>query len=177
MNEKIISALIAAAVSLTVALISFVMNKKSLKSEREKFEKQLQRGLTEKLYDLRMKNYPKAMEITEGLRISFMKAQGENLSYEYFKSILTELDKWHCTEAAFILSSTSMNRLYDIRSFLREKPEEDCKYTKEHIKKINEAKGEFRRALRNDIRLLYEEEIHKWEIPMPLAKRHENSKI
>jgi len=176
-TDKIYSALIAAAVSLSVALISFIANRKSLTAEREKFERQLRRGLTEKLYESRMKCYPKAMEITEGLRNSKMKEQGKNLNEKYFKNILGKIDLWHCTEAAFLLSSTAMNRFYDIRALLRTKPDQNGRYSEKHLRDINEAKNSFRSALRKDIKLLFEEEIKDWEVPKPLSKRSIDGKM
>ncbi|NJO51774.1 MAG: hypothetical protein HC840_22790, partial [Leptolyngbyaceae cyanobacterium RM2_2_4] len=64
-----------------------------MKSEREKFERELQRSMTSKLYDLRLEKYPEAIAITDGLRRSRMSDPGEDLSEAYFKAILAKLDE------------------------------------------------------------------------------------
>lgn len=153
----ILSAVIAAMVSLIIALISFMTNKNTLKSEREKFERELQRSMTSKLYDLRLEMYPEAIAITDGLRKSRMSDQAE-LSEAYFKSILTKLDEWHGARAFLLLSRNAVNTLYTLRKVLREKPEMEGKFSKEQLEKIWKAKGAFRSALRADIQFLYEEE-------------------
>ena len=154
----IFSAAIAAIVSLIVALISFIANKNTLKSEREKFERELQRSMTSKLYDLRLEMYPEAISITDGLRKSRMSAQAGNLSEEYFKAILSKLDEWHGTKAFLLLSQNAVDTFYTLRKILREKPETNGEYSKEQLEKIWRAKGAFRGALRSDIQFLYKEE-------------------
>jgi hypothetical protein len=132
----VLSAAIAAIVSLVVALISFVTNKNTLKSEREKFERELQRTMTSKLYDLRLEMYPEAIAITDGLRKSRMAAQQERLSETYFKDILTKLDEWHGARAFLLLSRSAVDTLYTLRKVLREKPELEGQYSKAQLEKI-----------------------------------------
>ena len=86
-NVGILSAAIAAIVSLFNALISALANRRAIQAERERLERQLQRDMTTKLYDVRLEAYPKAIEITEGLRRSSLTGQGEDISEDYFKSI------------------------------------------------------------------------------------------
>lgn len=124
----ILSAVVAAIVSLVAALISFVTNKNTLKSERQKFERELQRSMTSKLYDLRLEIYPEAISITDGLRKARMVAQEESLSEEYFKAIISKLDEWHGAKAFLLLSRNAVNTLYSLRRVLREKPEMNGKY-------------------------------------------------
>ncbi|MBD2067944.1 hypothetical protein H6F93_10480 [Leptolyngbya sp. FACHB-671] len=154
----VLSAVIAAIVSLIIALISFVTNKNTLRSEREKFERELQRSMTSKLYDLRLEMYPEAIAITDGLRKSQMAAQQAHLSEAYFKDILKKLDEWHGARAFLLLSRSAVDTLYTLRRVLREKPEMEGQYSKEQLEKIWKAKGAFRSALRSDIQFLYEEE-------------------
>jgi hypothetical protein len=69
-----------------------------------------------------------------------------------------QIDEWHSTKAAFIISRNSLHQLYTLRKALREKPELEGKYSSEQLKKIWSAKGAFRAALRADIQLLFREE-------------------
>lgn len=158
MEAAILTAIISAVVSLTVTLITVFGSRSAIKAEREKLERELQRSMTVKLYDVRIKAYPKAVDITEALRKSRLGEQGENITEDYFKNILNQLDAWHATEAGFIISRNSLNKLYALRKVLREKPESNGKYSSIQIDRIWEAKGELRAALRADIQLLFREE-------------------
>lgn len=158
MEPVVITAVISAMVSLIVTLITVFASRSSIRAEREKLERELQRSMTIKLYDVRLKTYPEAIEITEGLRKSQMAEQGESISEGYFRNILNQLDAWHATEAGFIISRDSLYKLYALREAIREKPEANGKYSQEQIRKIWEAKGAFRAALRADIQLLFKEE-------------------
>jgi hypothetical protein len=159
----ILSAAIAAIISLIVALISFMATRNTLRSEREKTERGLQRNMTEKLYDLRMEIYPEAIAITNGLRKSTLTELGDTLSEAYLKAIQEKLDEWHNAKAFLILSRPAVEELYALRRALREKPAPDGKYSPEQLERISKAKNAFRRSLRSDIQLLYEEEMESGE--------------
>ncbi|NEQ31682.1 MAG: hypothetical protein F6K04_11870 [Leptolyngbya sp. SIO4C5] len=154
----LLSAAIAATVSVLIALISFVANRNALKSERDRFERELERNMTTKLYSARLEVYPEAIAITDGLRKSRIAAQADPQRPEYFNDLLLKLDQWHSTKAFLLLSRNAVQTLYRLRRVLREKPAKDGKYAKEQIDRIWQAKGAFRSALRADIQLLYREE-------------------
>lgn len=154
----VLSAVIAASISLIVAFISFVANKNELKAEREKLERELQRNMTIKLYEARIEVYPEAIAITDGLRKSRMTSQGDGLSQQYFNEILAKLDAWHSEKAFLLLSWDAVQTLYRLRKVLRAKPDMSGSYSKEQLMQIWRAKGAFRSALRSDIQLLYNEE-------------------
>jgi len=65
--QPIVAGLVAGIVSLIVAVLSFYATVRTVRAERQKLERELTRRLTERLYDLRLKHYPRAFEITEGL--------------------------------------------------------------------------------------------------------------
>ena len=157
-DAALLSAAIAATVSVLVALISVLANRTTLKAEREKLETELQRQMTAKLYDLRLESYPRAIEITERLRKSRMALQGPDISEDYFRSILQEIDEWNSTKAGFLLSENALQELYGLRAALRVEPAADGLYSSEQIAQMHLAKGRFRRALRADVQLLYAEE-------------------
>ncbi|NJL86525.1 MAG: hypothetical protein HC886_11955 [Leptolyngbyaceae cyanobacterium SM1_1_3] len=95
----LLSAAIAAIISLVVAAISYLTNKNALQAERDRFEQELQRNMTTKLYNARLEIYPEAIAITDGLRKSRMGSQAETISQEYFSNLLIKLDQWHSTKA------------------------------------------------------------------------------
>lgn len=159
MSEVLLSGIIAGIVSIVAAIISYLANRRALAIERQKFEKQLQRRFTEKLYDLRIAVFPKAMEITEGLRKSQLWREDEPLTQDYLDNILLDLDTWHSTKAAFLLSNNSLTAFREVRKAIRDKPKSENEYSEIQIQRIWKAKGKFRAALRNDIVLLYREEL------------------
>jgi hypothetical protein len=158
MDTAVLTTIVSAVVSLTVTLITVFVSKSSIKAERDKLERELQRSMTAKLYDARLESYPRAMEITEGLRKSRLAEQRDRLSQAYFRTILEELDQWHATKAAFIVSRSSLERLWDLREQLRQKPGLDGGYSSEQLQNIVDAKGRFRRSLWSDMQLLFKED-------------------
>lgn len=158
-SDVIVSAVVSAVVALFAAMATYIVNSRTLAAERLKFEKQLQRGLTEKLYNLRLESYPKAWEITEGLRYTKLWKDGEAPSEQYLTEILASIDSWHSSKAAFLLSDPALDNLYALHDALRVKPELEGKYSEAQIRRIWEAKNKFRASLRNDIFLLYREEL------------------
>ena len=162
MNEisvGVITAVISAVVSLTVTLITVFVSKSNIRAEREKLERELQRSMTLRLYNIRLDAYPHAMEITEKIRRSRMKELGGKVNEKYFKDVLTELDAWHATKAGFIISRRSLGQLYALRRALRQKPESGGKYSAEQIESVAVAKGKFRASLWKDMQFLFSEEI------------------
>ena len=53
-RTALLTAGISAIVSLTVAIITAMRNRATLKAERDKLERSLQREMTTKLYDIRI---------------------------------------------------------------------------------------------------------------------------
>src|SRR5690349_13541454 len=158
MDTAVLTTIVSAVVSLTVTLITVFVSRSSIRAEREKLERELQRSMTTRLYDARLESYPRAMEVTEGLRKSRLAEQPERLSQAYFRNILEELDQWHATRAAFIISRNSLEELWDLRAQLRQKPGPDGSYTPEQVQKIVDAKGKFRKSLWSDMQLLFKED-------------------
>lgn len=158
MEAAVLTAIVSAIVSLIVTILTVYASKSTMRAEREKLERELQRSMTARLYDARIEAYPEAMQITEALRRHRLEDQGENLSEDYLHAILTKIDSWHATKAAFIISRNSLYKLYALRKVLREKPESNGRYSQEQVSNIRDAKGRFRAALRADIQLLFKEE-------------------
>lgn len=152
MDSSIISALIAATISIMVSLIAYFQAHKEWRKERELLERQLQRALTEKLYDLRLSNYPKAFEITEGLRSE--RLFSGTLQAQEILSIRNNLISW-ANQNSFYLSEPAIQAYYDLRRALNLKTES---VTRSEAHKIFETKKKFRGVLRADINLLYAEE-------------------
>lgn len=153
MDTTITSALIAALVSSMVALIAYAQARRELKQEREILERQLQRNLTEKLYELRLASYPKAFELTDSLRSELL-FSGQ-LQAKDITSTRNDLIAW-ANQNSFYMSEQAIQAYYYLRRSLKLK--DINKLSKAEAGKIFEAKKRFRGILRADINLLYIEE-------------------
>lgn len=156
LDEKLVSALIAATVSLVVALLSAVASRRALAAERENLERQLQRRFTEKLYDLRLDHYPKIFEVTLKLRGQNLKKGSTALTRESTTALAESLDEWR-GKSGFILSEAALEQFYALRRALRRKPASDGIYSPEQLAEIWRARVGFHHALRADIGLLHDE--------------------
>jgi len=152
----IISAIIAALVSVAAGFLTYIATKRSLEHQREMQEREMRRRFTERLYELRLEAYPRAFEITDKLRGGYL--FGPDLKEEQLAQLLEELHEWHRSKAAFVLSTDAIRAWYGMRGCLGLKPEQDGHYTEDQRKKIWDAKNNFRKTLRDDVDLLYEEE-------------------
>ena len=161
MEPKITSALIAGGVSLIVSLVTYYATKSKIKSERAKLERELERKLTEKLYDRRMNAYPKAFSITNDL-LGYI-IDDDTFSRTDTDKIYKELSDWISSDASFILSKNSLNSFYDLRESLLVNPTNGDSYSKKQKKNMWKCKNKFRSALRNDVKLLFLEDIDKKE--------------
>jgi hypothetical protein len=155
MAPEISTAIIAGLVSLVIAAASYIANKRALRADREKHERDLQRRLTEKLLDLRMESYPYAFEITD-------KLLGEHLFHGKITAITLlsvhdELSEWNSSKAGFLLSNASIEAYYQLRDALKI-AKTTRSLSKDQIRTIWRGKNQFRRCLRSDVRLLYSEE-------------------
>lgn len=161
MSIELTTALIAALVSLLVALVSFVANRRSLEAQREKFERELQRRLTEKLIDRRLDAYPAAFEATAPLWKGSI--FGSSTPGEPMKSTLDQLQAWSTSEGALLMSGGSLRCFYELRSLLSKAVSPGGPSIAELWDDIWRAKVSFRKSLRADVHVLYAEE--RWKGP------------
>ena len=156
MNTEILSALIASFVSIAIASISFMANRYSTRFQQKKLEINLQRRLTEKLYDKRMEKYPKGFDITDMLRNDLL--WGKRPSEKYMLEVRKKIINWFKSGSGFYLSKNALKAYYSLRDILNKKPKNGNQYNKDEISKIWNAKNKFRSVLRKDVNLLYAEE-------------------
>ena len=154
MSDKILTAIIAASVSILVALISFFQNRKSLITQTKNIENQLNHGYANKLYDLRIEEYSSAFAITEKVKQhptpNFINPPTE------IKQILSELYKWKSGRASLIMSSNTINEFRKLRDALKKNPGNNDRYTEDQSNKILHRISRFRGSMRGDIGFLYE---------------------
>lgn len=158
MTGKIITALIAAAVSLIVSMFSYWSLRKKIASEEKRHALDHKRKLAEKLLDLRLQSYPKAFEITDRLRGDIIKKGGDNTTPAYIELTLDLLHTWHRESAGFLLTKESLHAYRALRSALQIPPAKDQAYSKEQRLQMFRCKNRFRGTLKSDLNLLYIEE-------------------
>lgn len=156
MDTTIVSALIAALVALIGSTISFIANRRVLRTEIKKVEMELARRFTEKLYEKRLAAYPLAFEITDDLREK--KLRRESTTQQYLEQILQSLLEWH-RKNGLILSPETILAYKNMRDAI------DLVITssaiplsQESLLTIRDSKVKFRTCMRKDLNLLYAEE-------------------
>ncbi|HEX8177227.1 MAG TPA: hypothetical protein VF543_19215 [Pyrinomonadaceae bacterium] len=156
MSEQVTSAIVAGAISIIAAVITYMSVVVKIRSEKESQERNLARSFTGRLYELRLKHYPEAFVITErlGRRSRF---KDEELPVIY-QEILDSLSKWKAGEPSFILSSDSLKVFYELQQALDGNPALGNKYNEEQHARIWKLRNAFRGSLRKDVGLLFEEE-------------------
>ncbi len=157
-ESALLSAVVAAGISLVVGILTFWSTRMSRESEESRHAKELERAMTMKLYEQRMAAYPKVWPMTESLRRSVMLRNGAQHLPQYMANALVELDEWGAGDAAMMLSADALEAFYELRESLRAEPERPDGYSDAQMHRIWRAKGDLRSELRRDVALLFEEE-------------------
>jgi hypothetical protein len=157
-EATILSAVVAAVVSLAVGLVTYRATTSGHRTERLKLERELQRTMTSKLYEKRMESYPRAWEISDALRRSRMRSGNAQRDPEYFARVLAELDEWTATAGAMILSKEAVDASIEMRLALREPPATPDGYSEQQMERIWLSKRHLRQELRRDVDLLFTED-------------------
>ena len=154
MNEIITPSIIAALTSLIISIITLFQFFRSQKLQQKQFDKNLSRGLTSKLYDLRIDCYPKAFEITDSIH----KLKGGNYDPKIIQTALAELIDWKKGIVSLVISVEALESFIALRDVLMRNPEKKDTYYSTQIENISHRTKEFRKQLRRDIGFLFREE-------------------
>ena len=154
MNERITPSIIAALTSLIISIITLFQFFRSQKLQQKQFDKNLSRGLTSKLYDLRIDCYPKAFEITDSIH----KLKGGNYDPKIIQTALAELIDWKKGIVSLVISVEALESFIALRDVLMRNPEKKDTYSSTQIENISHRTKEFRKQLRRDIGFLFREE-------------------
>lgn len=154
MNEIITPSIIAALISLIISIITLFQFFRSQKLQQKQFDKNLSRGLTSKLYDLRIDCYPKAFEITDSIH----KLKGGNYDPKIIQTALAELIDWKKGIVSLVISVEALESFIALRDVLMRNPEKKDTYSSTQIENISHRTKEFRKQLRRDIGFLFREE-------------------
>ena len=154
MNEIITPSIIAALTSLIISIITLFQFFRSQKLQQKQFDKNMSRGLTSKLYDLRIDCYPKAFEITDSIH----KLKGGNYDPKIIQTALAELIDWKKGIVSLVISVEALESFIALRDVLMRNPEKKDTYSSTQIENISHRTKEFRKQLRRDIGFLFREE-------------------
>ena len=155
LSDAILTALIAGGISIIVALITYFSTVKKVKMENKMLERQIQTKFLEKLYELRLKNYPKAFEITDIIgKKKGISIQETELLNKY-KELEQQLRIWKSGESSLILSERSLDAYYELITSFKSHPASGIKYNDEQLQRFYKARTKFRNELRKDIGLMF----------------------
>ena len=154
MDDKIIAAIIAAAISIVGVGVNWVLSNRRLKIERRKLITERQSPFAEKVYQLRLDNYGEAFDITEYLRPGSRGFKQENLD-----AMVDKLEQWRSGQVYLILGYESLEAYRELIGDLKRKPGTGDQYTEQQIEKIVGSKVKFRRALKQDLGVVYSETL------------------
>ena len=162
MSSEVLSAVIAAAVSLTVATVTLVVSHRSttasLRRDAERQDAEFRRTMTARLYDRRVATYPGLFQATSAFRRSRMRDAPKLVPH--LRQALAEVDEWHSREGGLLLSPRGHQRLLDLRRAVR--AVSDGEVYQGHLDELTTAiwtsKNELRKAMRADLGLLFEED-------------------
>jgi hypothetical protein len=135
----IVAALVAGVVSVIVAVFSYRTTARTVRAERQKLERELTRRLTERLYELRLKHYPPAFEITE--RLGMYSGQPQESLPLAHQEAYRSLQEWKAAEVSLSISKHSLMRFYKLLDVLRRNPERENKYSDVQPKKTSGTPG------------------------------------
>ncbi|MCT2409810.1 hypothetical protein NZD88_19835 [Chryseobacterium antibioticum] len=145
---------ITAITSLVISLIALYQFFKSQVFQQKQLEKNLNRNLGIKLYELRLEDYPKAFEITDRI----FKTKGGNYDVVEIKHVLNDLIEWKKGRISLILSNEGLQAYYSFRDALMKNPANVMQYSNEQVEKITNLNNNFRKQLRRDLGFLFNEE-------------------
>jgi len=146
-SDGIVTALIAAGVSLATAFITFVAT--WLNTQR-----QIKNKFHDRLHEIRLREYPRAFEITDvlGKRVTDDPTDLPRM----YEQLGEELRQWKSGTAALVISNEGLQEYWEIIEALRRRLAKGDQYGKEQLERIWNARCRFRDALRVDIGLASE---------------------
>jgi hypothetical protein len=144
MPDSITAAVIAGGVSLVTAFVTFFVT--WLNTQR-----QLKNKFQDRLHEVRLKEYPRAFDLTDclGKRVTDDPSELPAL----YCQLGSQLREWKAGTAALVLSNDALNEYWEVVSALKGNPARGDRYSDQQIERIWNARCRFRDSLRIDIGL------------------------
>jgi predicted RND superfamily exporter protein len=147
LSDSLTSAIVAGIVAIIVSSMVYFVTRKKKGAEKEKYE--------EKLYERRLEAYEHAFYITDDLSEEDLYKM--TVTSGKLQDIRRSLNEWH-HKKSFILSEESLKAFYEMRDSLAVEPPNGSEFSPEQIDRIWKAKNQFRKSLRRDVNMSYQEE-------------------
>lgn len=154
MVEFFTPSIVASFTAIIISLITLFQFLKNQNYQKKQFNDSINRGLTTKLYDLRLEYYPQAYDITDRI----YKEKGGVYKASEIEKALEELIDWKKGVVNLIISVETRDSYFSLRDSLMKKPANGGLHSEEQIEKISNSTRNFRKQLRRDLGFLYREE-------------------
>lgn len=148
-SDTILAAVIAAVVSLVISIVSTYL---TARFARKKFEREVSEKYRQKLYELRLQEYPAAFGITG--RIVFDDAL--HSTREEIVAVMDELRTWWVGPAAPLLSKDAVTAYYDLKDVIKRVAAHEGEIDAELSQALFAANKQLRWVLRQDLDVLYD---------------------
>src|SRR5262245_33159640 len=139
MSSAVVTTLIATAISGLGVIVSLLAQR----ARQRQWDDDRRRTMTERVYEHRLVAYPVAMRITDPLRRGAM-SDFRGSTSDFLSTVGEELDVWQSSQAAFIMSNYTLQRIYRLRDALRLVPADPSVFAASEIERVFKAKNEFR---------------------------------
>ncbi|OWU65637.1 MAG: hypothetical protein CBB60_003680 [Armatimonadetes bacterium Cent15-Ar3] len=153
MDDKLVTALVAGIVSLLVSGIGFASAWFGLRAKRQELERQFGAKYMERLYELRLKEYPVAFQITKGLTVP--PKAWKSYQREAILQKKIDLSEWINGTAGLIASADVIRAVRPLISTLGAPYGNGNEYQKAQMQKMISLTIQLRRELRRDVQFLH----------------------
>lgn len=155
-HEKVLIAVISGTISLLVSFIAYLVARKRMQHENKKLMREIETSYSHKLYEQRVALYPKGYAIAgKVLRRKKPQLIPDVKDLEYIRF---ELNAWVEKEAGLFLSVKAIKAYWQFRNQLYKNPARHDGWTEEQAESLMEARDKFRKALREDLGNLYDDQ-------------------
>ena len=153
MDDRIATALIAAAISLGVSVVGFVASWLTLRAREAEVMRQIRSSYMDKLYERRLELYPPAFEIAAWLS----RPPRGWASYDrvWLLERRNRLFEWMAGAAGLVISSDTIAACYDLLDCMGSNYGEKDAYSRVQMEKLVQSARRLRSQLRRDIRFLH----------------------
>ena len=152
MSDRLVATIISIGIGTIGFIITFFTTMKKNRQELMLFERNLSGKFGEKLYEIRLKHYGRAFEITD--RLGKTDGLKEEEILPYFQQKIKELREWKMGEVNLVISDKSIEKFYDLLNATRLDETQTTSYSVEQKALIWDTRNNFRKSLREDLGLL-----------------------
>jgi len=148
-SDTILAAAIAAVVSLVISIVTTYL---TARFARKKFEREVSEKYRQKLYELRLQEYPAAFGITG--RVVFDDTL--HSTREEIAAIMADLRTWWVGPAAPLLSRDAVDAYFEFRTAAKRIVESTGELDQTACNELFAANKQLRWVLRQDLDVLYD---------------------